>query len=309
MTEAQRAPRRDVTGILLLDKPVGISSNAALQRARRLYGARKAGHTGSLDPLASGMLPVCFGEATKVSGLLLDSAKTYVVCARLGTATDTGDAEGEVIEEVDGEPVTESALAVALEGFRGAIEQVPPMYSALKQGGERLYRLARRGERVERPARPVVIHELELLGLGDGVFRLRVRCSKGTYVRVLVEDLARAAGSVAHVIALRRLETGPFDASGMVALERLEALAGAGHAALDALLLPADAALAGLPALSLDADRTRRLRQGQKVAGEGGTEGAAVRLYGPGGRFLGLGEVEADGRIAPRRLFAAPAET
>ena len=193
--------------------------------------------------------------------------------------------------------------------FRGEIEQVPPMYSALKHQGERLYRIARRGESVERPPRPVTIHKLELLGLSGGVLSLRVRCSKGTYVRVLVEDLARAAGTLAHVTALRRLRTGPFDEAGMVTLEALEARAGDGREALDALLLPPDAALPDLPAVELEAGAARRLRQGQAVSAEPGRVAGRVRLYGPGGVFIGLGESDGAGGIAPRRLLRPAGET
>jgi tRNA pseudouridine55 synthase len=287
-------------GILLLDKPRGLSSNAAVQRVRRAFNRVKAGHTGSLDPLATGMLPVCLGEATKVAGFLLEGDKEYEFTARFGERTTTGDAEGEVVETCEVPADLAGAIAAALPRFLGPVDQVPPMYSALKRDGQPLYRLARQGIEVERQARRVSIHALELLGVSWPEATLRVRCSKGTYVRTLAEDLARAAGSCAHLTMLRRTAVEPFPPGRLVTLQELEADAAA------VPLLPPDAALPQLPAVQLDQDQATRIRHGQKVetAAAAAAGGATVRLYGPGKVFLGLGGVEVDGRILkPVRLF------
>lgn len=294
---------RPVDGILLLDKPVGVSSNAALQAVKRLYGARKAGHTGSLDPLASGLLPICFGEATKVSGFLLDADKYYWVRARLGVKTATGDAEGEEIERREVPPLTESGVRAALDGFLGEQEQIPPMHSAIKHHGKRLYELARAGREVERAPRRIRIDEFALESLGEDVMELRVRCSKGTYVRTLVEDVAERLGTRGHVIALRRLALGPFAAQGMHTMEDLEARAAEGREALDALLLPIDEALAERPAVVLDADSAFYLGRGQPVQVPNAPTAGWVRVYDERDALLGVGEVLEDGRIAPKRLL------
>ncbi len=301
----ERSRRRDVSGILVLDKPVGMTSNAALQRVRRLYRARKAGHTGSLDPLASGVLPICLGEATKISGLLLEAPKTYEVIARLGARTDTGDAEGRVVEQQDWSNVTMERVLAVMDAFRGRIEQVPPMYSALKQQGRRLYELARKGETVERPQRRITIYSLDAVSLDGSDLGFRVRCSKGTYVRTLVEDLAAALGTVAHVGYLRRVEAGSLDQSRMVGLTELERVADKGLDALDSLLQAPDEALPEVPAVRLDADQARRVQWGQRIEGTGDGPGT-VRLYGPDGIFLGLGQRGENGVLAPRRLFHTP---
>jgi len=296
---------RRVNGILLLDKPPGMTSNAALQVVKRLYQARKAGHTGSLDPLATGLLPLCFGEATKVSGFLLDADKRYRVVCKLGENTTTGDAEGEVIARRPVEGVTEARLRKALEGFVGEIEQIPPMYSAVKHKGERLYKLARQGVEVEREARKVDIHSLELRDFSLPVFEIDVHCSKGTYVRTLVEDIGEQLGCGAHVTALRRLAVGPFDDSQMVDMAALEATAAEGMAALDKLLLPMESGLSQWPGVRLSGDAAFYLRQGQPVlVPQAPTEGW-VRLYEGESRFLGMGEILDDGRVAPRRLMTA----
>jgi tRNA pseudouridine55 synthase len=296
---------RRVNGILLLDKPQGMTSNAALQVVKRLYQARKAGHTGSLDPLATGLLPLCFGEATKVSGFLLDADKRYRVVCRLGERTTTGDAEGEVVEQRPVEGVTEARLRQVLEGFVGEIEQIPPMYSAVKHKGERLYKLARQGVEVEREARKVDIHSLELLDFSIPVFEIDVHCSKGTYVRTLVEDIGEQLGCGAHVTALRRLAVGPFDDSQLIDMEALEAKAAEGMAALDKLLLPMESGLSQWPGVRLSGDAAFYLRQGQPVlVPQAPTEGW-VRLYEGESRFLGMGEILDDGRVAPRRLMTA----
>lgn len=297
-------PTRDVSGILLLDKPGGMTSNAALQHVRRRYGAAKAGHTGSLDPLATGLLPICLGQATKLSGLLLDADKRYVVRAAVGACTTTGDAEGEPTRRSDAAALTRAALMAVLPRFTGAILQRPPMYSALKHGGERLYALARQGQEVEREARPVTILGLQLLDFGPGFFELDVRCSKGTYVRSLVEDLAAAAGQCAHVAALRRVEAGPFRAPGMVTPAALEQAAAQGLAALDALLLPPLAGLAGWTQVCVDAGLAVRLAQGQKVRSPAALAPGPVAVIGPDDRLLGIAEADAGGVLAPRRWMA-----
>lgn len=299
-----RTLRRDVNGIVLVDKPAGMSSNHALQRVKRMFRARKAGHTGSLDPLASGMLPICLGEATKMAAFLLDSDKTYRFRLNIGCQTSTGDTEGEVVAE--GSPIpSEECLQGALACMRGPIFQVPPMYSALKHQGQRLYRLARAGREVERVARQVWIHELVVEQFDACHPVLRVRCSKGTYVRTLVEDIARQAGTVAHVAELRRLAVTPFRESAMHALEELEREAGAPTGAqLDALLLPVDAAIESWPVLRLTVRQERGLLCGQPVLDDAGADCGPLRLYGQQGQFLGIGERLADGRVVPRRLMA-----
>jgi tRNA pseudouridine55 synthase len=292
---------RDVDGILLLDKPEGITSNAALQRARRAFSARKAGHTGSLDPLASGLLPICFGQATKASGLLLDADKSYRVTIGLGERTTTADREGEVIERAPVHALTDERIREVAGRFLGESQQVPPMYSALKHAGERLYRLARKGLEVERPSRRIVIHRLELLGLTATRVELEVDCSKGTYVRSLAEDLARALGTVGHVHSLRRLRLGPFTDPRMHSLESVEQAVGHPEQ-LATLLMPADSALPGLPAVRLGTPEAGRILHGQTVEITG-PKACRVRMYGPDGRFLGVGRMGDEGcRLAPERI-------
>lgn len=301
-----RCRRRDVTGIVVLDKPSGMTSNRALQRVRGLYRARKAGHTGSLDPLASGVLPICLGEATKLSGVLLNAPKCYDVIARLGSRTDTADADGDVIETLDWSHVDLHRVAGVLPGFIGDIEQVPPMYSALKHEGKRLYALAREGRTVERPPRVVTIYSLESNGLDGCDLALRVCCSKGTYVRTLVEDIAAALDTVAHVARLRRVSAGALDQSMMVSMAAIEAAAARGDAALDALLQAPDTALPELREVILEEPEACRITQGQQIDSPLKKPGT-VRLYGPRRRFLGLGQVREDGRLAARRLFRTDA--
>ena len=298
--------RRTVDGLLLLDKPTGMTSNAALQRVKRLFRARKAGHTGSLDPLASGLLPLCFGQATKVSAYLLDADKAYVVTAGWGARTDTGDADGEVIETSPRQSCAQEELKTALAALTGPIEQVPPMYSALKKDGKRLYELARAGIEVERAPREVTIHALDIETFDPSAPVLRVVCSKGTYVRTLVEDLATRMGTVGHVRALRRTRAGPFTGERMVTLAEIEAAADAGDAALDALLIPVDEALVELPAVSLDREQSWYLRHGNPVRLAGAPAAGICRVYDDQARFLGVGEALRDGRIAPKRLFTPP---
>lgn len=300
MTRAQR----DVSGILLLDKPAGMTSNAALQQVRRRYGAAKAGHTGSLDPLATGLLPICLGQATKLSGLLLDADKRYVVRAAVGACTDTADAEGAVTRRSDPAQLTRAALEAALPRFSGEILQRPPMYSALKHQGQRLYALARQGQEVEREARPVRIHQMTLLALGPDAFELDVRCSKGTYIRSLVEDLAAAVGQCAHVAALRRLEAGPFRAPEMVTPEALERAAEQGLDALDALLLPPLAGLEGWSRVTVPPAQAGRLAQGQSVQATPPPPAGPVAVLDGAGTLLGIADAGADGVLAPRRWMS-----
>ena len=307
MTRRRRG--RPVNGILVLDKPLGMSSNQALQVAKRLYFAAKAGHTGSLDPLATGVLPLCFGEATKFSQYLLDADKAYASTFVLGARTDTGDAEGQVLERCDAGHLQESDVASALERFRGEIEQVPSMYSAIKQGGEPLYKLARQGLEVERKARRVVVKRLELRAFrqGDGSapeVDIDMECSKGTYVRSIAEDLGQALGCGAHVSALRRTKAGPFTIEDSVTLNTLEALKGNDELRqMDDLLLPADAALQGLPLVQLSESSGFYMRQGQPVMVPNAPCDGMVRVALESGEFLGVGEILDDGRVAPRRLI------
>lgn len=289
-------------GVVLLDKPLGLTSNQALQRVKRLFGATKAGHCGSLDPLASGLLPICLGQATRFSAFVLDAPKAYRVAGRLGTRTSTGDAEGEVIEECGWDHVGRSGFEAALLRFRGHSRQVPPMYSALKQGGEALYRKARRGETVVREARGIEITELELVAWDPPEFGLELRCSKGTYVRTLVEDLAASVASCAHVTALRRYAAGPYDDRHMHTLDTLEKLAVQGPEALAATLLAADSALEGMPALRLGEEDARQLAQGKLVATGTGDGAGLCRLYAAG-RFIGVGARDAGGQLRVKRLL------
>jgi tRNA pseudouridine55 synthase len=300
---------REVDGILLLDKPQGLSSNAALQQVRVLFRALKAGHAGSLDPMATGMLPVCFGQATKACAFLLDARKSYRFTARLGERSDTGDADGAIVERMVVPTLTESQVNAVLQDSVGEQSQIPPMYSALKHQGQRLYDMARRGESVERAARRIVIEALTLLRLGDSEIEIEVRCSKGTYVRTLAEDIAAKLGTVAHLTALRRLEVDPFAGRTLYSLEELGLLAGSGLVSLDALLIPADLALGHLAALEIDIAGQQALVRGQSVVvqqGRGGKPGEMLRLYGPNGQFLGLGETAGEA-VQPRRLFVKSA--
>jgi tRNA pseudouridine55 synthase len=300
----RRGEERRVDGILLLDKPAGLTSNAALQKVKRLYRARKAGHTGSLDPLASGLLPMCLGEATKVSGFLLDADKHYWVSCRLGVRTSTADAEGEVLETRPVTDVTEARLREVMESFKGEIEQVPPMYSAVKHQGQRLYALARQGVEVEREPRRITIHAIELRDFRLPLVEIEVHCSKGTYIRTLVEDMGAALGCGAHVADLRRYGVGPYNASGMVTFEVLEdCLAREGEAGLDRLLLPMESGLSQWPDVRLSVNAAFYLRQGQPVLVPHAPTAGLVRLYEGQRRFLGVGEILDDGRVAPRRLL------
>ena len=295
---------RPLDGLLLLDKPQGMSSNGALQVVRRLFRAEKGGHTGSLDPLATGLLPLCFGEATKIAGLLLGSGKAYDTVAVLGTTTDTDDADGAPLRERAVPPLDTVTVEAALAPLTGRIRQRAPIYSALKQGGEALYTKARRGDVIEAPERDVEVHGIEILEIAPDRLSLRVTCGSGTYVRSLVRDLGEALGCGAHVGALRRLWVDPFRQPRMYTLDALQALAEqGGEAALEACLLPIEAGLAGFPRVDVDATGVRRLAQGQRLAGHAAGDGP-VAVHGPDGRVIGLGSVSAEGTLSPQRLFA-----
>lgn len=293
---------RKLNGILLLDKALGISSNKALQEVRFLFEAEKAGHTGSLDPLASGMLPVCFGEATKVSAFLLDADKRYLTTATLGYVSTTGDAEGERLNPRPVPELDEAGIEAVLSDFRGEIRQVPPMYSALKKDGQPLYKLARQGLEVERETRSVTIHELRLLAYTRTSLTLDIRCSKGTYIRTLVEDIGEALACGAYVSLLRRKSVEPFGMYSMYTLEYLRQLAEQDREVLDAILLPMDKALPGVPAIVLDGESVIRICQGQRLANQNHADCLLVRLYADQNRFIGLGSVKS-GVLHPQRLL------
>lgn len=292
--------KRPLDGVLLLDKPAGLSSNQALQQARRLYQAAKAGHTGSLDPFATGLLPLCFGEATKFSHYLLDADKAYRATLRLGAVSTTGDTEGEIIQRGPVE-VDRTKMEAVLRSFLGEISQVPPMYSALKHQGKALYEYARDGVEIERQPRQVTIHQIALIELSGNVAIIEVSCSKGTYIRTLAEDIGEALGCGAYLTGLRRLRSGGFELAQALTFEQLEGLSAGSR---DAALLPPDALLAELPQVTLDEDSAYYLCQGQPVWKAGQYQAGQVRLYAPGPRFLGLGEVTQEGTIAPRRLLS-----
>lgn len=291
---------RDIDGILLLDKACGVSSNAALQQVRVLFGARKAGHAGSLDPLAEGMLPICFGQATKVCGRLLDSGKTYRVKLRLGARTESGDRETEIIERAAIPSWSDAEVDAVLARFTGEQDQVPPMHSALKFEGKRLYEYARRGESVERAPRRINIRRLHRVGRGADHIEFDVDCSKGTYIRTLAADIAAGLGTLGYVEVLRRLHVEPF---GDLPMHTLDTLATLPAAELDSFLLPTDAALPNLPSVHLDRAGEQGLLQGRTVAALTLPAAGQLRAYGPEGRFLGLVEGLPDGRIKPARLF------
>lgn len=298
-----RRIKRAIDGVLLLDKPLGLSSNQALQQVKRLYQAAKAGHTGSLDPLATGLLPICLGEATKFSHFLLDADKSYRALVQLGSTTSTGDVEGEVLSRSEVN-VSLAQLQAVLKSFVGGIEQVPPMYSALKHQGKALYEYARDGVEIARPARQVTIFSIELTGFDQEQhrFEINVACSKGTYIRTLAEDIGHALGCGAHLAGLRRLSTAHFRLEDACTLEQLEKMSADER---DSILLPADASIVDLPRVELDADSAYYLLQGQSVWKSGTKIDGFFRIYHENGQFLGLGELDRDGKIAPKRLLVA----
>jgi len=290
---------RDIDGILLLDKPKGISSNEALQKVRSLFKANKAGHTGSLDPLATGILPICFGEATKFSAYLLDASKSYRAVCQLGKTTTTADAEGEVTSE---SPVTVSAdeLAAVLTRFTGVIEQIPPMHSAVKVKGQRLYKLARKGREVERAARTIEILKLDLVEFNQDQLVIGVHCSKGTYIRTLAEDIGKALGCGAYLADLRRTGVHPFWQQTSYTLETLQEVSDDNQSQF---LLPVKAALSDLPELIVDSLATENLKQGRVIANDSSVHSGLLNLVSENGLFIGIGEATNDGRILPKRLM------
>ncbi len=295
---------RNISGVLLLDKPIGVTSNKALQEVKFLYKAAKAGHTGSLDPLATGLLPICFGEATKLSAFLLDADKHYRVKVKLGETTTTADAEGEVVERADPSGVSEAMVREVLVEFLGEQQQLPPMYSAIKHQGERLYKLARQGLEVEREPRTIHLYSLELLSFELPEFELDVHCSKGTYVRTLAEDIGKRLGCGAHVSGLRRTGVGPYDDQSMVTLETVQAaFADQRFSDMDGWLLPLESALAEWPEVKLTPDAAFYMQQGQPILVPNAPTSGWVRLYANQSDFLGVGQILDDGRVAPKRLM------
>lgn len=296
----ERPPRRAISGVLLLDKPTRIGSNAVLQHAKHLYRAQRAGHTGTLDPMASGMLVICFGEATKFSGELLNASKVYVARIKLGITTTTADAEGEILER---KPVdaSEQLVREAIESFRGEIRQTPPMYSALKRDGRPLYTYARRGETVERQARTVTIHAIDLLSYAPDELELEVSCSKGTYIRTLAEDLGRKLGCGAHLSGLIRTALGEFRLQHAANLDQLERSSAADR---DRMLLPTDVLVGSYPEVTIGPDESSRFRQGARVPARAAGMAGLVRVYGTGRMFLGIAWSGDDGALQPKRLLA-----
>lgn len=299
--------KKNINGILLLDKSIGLTSNGALQRVKHLFSAKKAGHTGSLDPLATGMLPICFGEATKFSQYLLESDKQYRVLVKLGERTTTGDAEGEIIATKPVDNITLENIVTVAQQFMGKIQQIPPMFSAIKQNGKPLYELARKGIEVERAARTVKIYSIQCDGFENTTFNLDVHCSKGTYVRTLVEDIGEKLGCGAHVAGLRRVSVTPYQQTKMYTFAALEELLKEfGSSALTQLLLPVESSVQAIPAVKLSTSAAFYIRTGQPVMVPHLPTEGLVRLYGDDGIFMGVGEILDDGRVAPRRLVATP---
>ncbi len=301
----RRNKGRPVNGIVLLDKPQGITSNRALQIIKRLYKAAKAGHTGSLDPLATGLLPLCLGEATKVSGFLLDADKRYNATLKLGVRTTSADAEGEVVEQREIGVYTREQIEQVLDSFTGEIEQIPPMHSALKVNGQPLYKLAHQGKEIERKPRQVHIYQIELLRHDGDELDIAVHCSKGTYIRTLAEDIGEQLGCGAHLSALRRTASGPFALENAVSLSQLEQLATGDEdfSRLDAVLVPAEDALRDWPSVSLSDNTAFYLLRGQAVLVPRAPTEGKVRVFAESGTFLGIGEVMDDGKVKPVRLF------
>ena len=293
---------RRVNGILLLDKPLGMSSNAALQKVRYLFNAQKAGHTGSLDPLATGVLPICFGEASKVTSYLLDSDKRYLCTLQLGAVTSTGDKEGEILKEHDIPAISSTQLETILEQFRGDIEQIPPMYSALKHNGQPLYKLARKGIEVDRKVRKVRIYKLQVMDKTDTTITCDITCSKGTYIRTLAQDIGEMLGCGAHLSMLRRIEVSPFDCSQLYTIETIENLMAENNEA-DSLLLPIDTALTHYPAITLSQEEAQRIQNGLKVKRAGIPQANIIKLYLENGDFIGIGRQAGENLLAPKRLM------
>ena len=294
---------RNITGIIVIDKPRGRTSNHVLQQIKRIFDAKKAGHTGSLDPLATGVLPICLGEATKVSQYLLDGDKCYQVTCKLGVTTDSGDSDGNVVTEMPIPEITEQVLHAVLPSFVGQQQQVPPMYSALKFQGQPLYKLARQGIEIERKARTVNIYDIILLSFTSDSFTLEVKCSKGTYIRTLVEDISACLNTGGHVVALRRIESAGYAIKQAISIESIEELAEEGKCALDRLLLPTEQALPNWPRIEADDEQVLALRCGQQIYVKQKYESVQIRLFDRLGVFLGLGEMSETGMISPKRVF------
>jgi len=303
---SRRRPKgRNVDGIVVLDKASGLSSNAALQQVKRLFEAAKAGHTGSLDPLATGVLPLCLGEATKVSQFLLDADKNYRARIKLGVRTDSGDSEGEVIAECNSIRVSREDISRALRAFSGEIVQLPPMYSALKKDGVPLYKLARQGKTVDREPRRVTVHRIELTAYVDDEFEVEIECSKGTYIRTIADDLGQKLGCGAHIVALRRTAAGVFSDSDSVTLESLQAeKEQGGLTEIDAHLIAMDTAVSNLPEVRLPEETASHVRNGQAVLVRHLPAEGLVRLY-EDEQFIGIGVIDEDGKVAPRRLLVS----
>ena len=294
---------RDINGVVLLDKASGGSSNAVLQQVKRLFGANKAGHTGSLDPLASGLLPICLGQATKVAQFLLDDDKRYFVRAKFGQVSSTGDSEGKIVNFGSTQGINESSIRSVLLQFIGNVNQVPPMYSALKRNGTPLYKLARKGIEIERSPRPVIIHEINFLDLEDEVLSLDVFCSKGTYIRTLVEDIGKSLGCGGHVVELRRTGFAHLDLSGSKTYEQLSKLKEQNIESLDSVILSADKMLPNLESVYLDSEQTRDIRLGKKIEYLGFSNPQKLKLYDHNEQFIGIGESNLMSEILPKRLF------
>ena len=301
--KSQKKQYNDVNGILLLNKSAGVSSNQSLQKVKRIYNAKKAGHTGSLDVPATGLLPICFGEATKVSEYLLRSDKKYFARCRLGETTTTGDAEGDLLERKQIPPSNKLKLEEVLENFIGEIKQTPPMFSALKHQGVRLYKLAYKGISVERKSRCIKIYKINLLNRGSDFFDIEVTCSKGSYIRTLVEDIGKKIGCGAHVLTLNRKISGPFHESDSITLEEIENIARNNPVALSDLLLPMDTALKDIPQIQLKNEEVFSITRGQSINTNGSHKCGKLRMYDSSRQFIGLGEITKDGRVSPKRLI------
>lgn len=294
---------RQIDGIVLLDKGSGISSNSALQKVKKIFFAQKAGHTGSLDPLASGILPICLGQATKVAGLLLDEDKRYIVRGLLGQSTSTGDSEGDVIEQRDFEHINKADIASVCSSFVGPIKQIPPMYSAIKMAGKPLYKLARQGIEVERSPRPVTIHDISFINYSNGILTLDVACSKGTYIRTLIEDIGNNLGCGAHVIELRRTGFASIDISQTITLTELEELESDDYTLLDEKIFATEDMLPSLDRVCLDQQQSIDISFGRKIYYGNNIELGLVRMFDNEGKFIGIGEPNSDGFITVKRLF------
>ncbi|MBE9533349.1 MAG: tRNA pseudouridine(55) synthase TruB [Proteobacteria bacterium] len=294
---------RNITGIVIIDKPTGRTSNHVLQQVKRLFDAKKAGHTGALDPLATGVLPICLGEATKVSSYLLDADKAYHVTCKLGVVTDSGDSDGEILSTSEIPQFDEQAILDLLPKFIGEQDQVPPMFSALKYQGQPLYKLARQGIEVERKSRRITIYDIQLLSITEDSFSLAVRCSKGTYIRTLVEDISHDLGCGGHVSALRRVTAAGYDLQQSLTVEQLMEIAEKGIDSLDSLLLPTEDALPDWPMVVCNDDEVSALRHGQYIQAEQAFESKNIRLFSADKSFIGLGEMSEQGVVAPKRVF------